>query len=215
MADMAPAEAVRRYKAEHPDVVLVAYVNSTAAVKAEVDICCTSGNAERIVAAIPADKTILFLPDQNLGANIARNLGRKLELWPGFCPTHNRIMPEAARQVREAHPGAVMLVHPECTPAVVDVADHALSTGGMLKYVRESDARAFIIGTECGILHRMRKENPGKELIPLAPLPLCPNMKKITLESIVDSLESMQFKVELDPALMDRARLPIERMLAG
>ena len=215
MADMAPAEAVRRYKAEHPDVVLVAYVNSTAAVKAEVDVCCTSGNAERIVAAIPADKTILFLPDQNLGANIARKLGRKLELWPGFCPTHNRIMPEAAQRVREAHPGAVMLVHPECTPTVVDVADHALSTGGMLKFVRESDARAFIIGTECGILHRMRKENPGKELIPLAPLPTCPNMKKLTLESIVDSLEFMQFEVDLAPELMDRARLPIERMLAG
>ena len=215
MADMAPVAAVRRYKADHPGTILVAYVNSTAAVKAEVDICCTSGNAERIVSAIPADQPILFLPDQNLGANIARKLGRKLELWPGFCPTHNRIMPEAARKIREAHPDAVMLVHPECTPAVVDVADEALSTGGMLKYVRASSARQFIIGTGCGILHRIRKGNPGKELIPLVPLPTCPNMKKLTLESIVDALESMQFVVELEPALMDRARLPIERMLAG
>ncbi len=213
MADMAPDEAVRQYRREHPDTVIIAYVNSTAAVKAEVDICCTSANAEKIVRSIPADKQILFVPDQNLGANVSRMTGRKMELWPGFCPTHNRIMPEDVRQIREMHPNAVMLVHPECTPSVVEVADQALSTGGMLKFVRESDAKQFIIGTECGILHRMRKDNPGKEFIPLQPLPMCPNMKKLTLESIVDSLEYMQYEVKLDAALMDRARLPIEKML--
>ena len=214
MADMAPAEAVRKYKQEYPDTVLVAYVNSTAAVKAEVDVCCTSANAERIIRSIPADREIMFLPDQNLGANISRKLGRSMRLWPGFCPTHNRIMPEQAMKIRREYPKAVLLVHPECSPAVVDCADEALSTGGMLRYVRESNATQFIIGTECGILHRMKKENPGKELIPLEPLPSCPNMKKITLESVLDSLENMKFEVKLDPALMNRARKPIERMLA-
>jgi len=214
MADMAPDEAVRQYRREHPDAVIIAYVNSTAAVKAEVDICCTSANAEKVVRSIPADKHILFVPDQNLGANVSRMTGRKMELWPGFCPTHNRIMPEDAKKIREAHPNAIMLVHPECTPSVVDVADHALSTGGMLKFVRESDAKQFIIGTECGILHRMRKDNPDKEFISLQPIPLCPNMKKLSLESIVDSLENMQYEIQLDAALMDRARGPIERMLA-
>lgn len=214
MADMAPAEAVRKYKQEYPDTVLVAYVNSTAAVKAEVDVCCTSANAERIIRSIPANKEIMFLPDQNLGANISRKLGRSMRLWPGFCPTHNRIMPEQAMKIRREYPKAVLLVHPECTPAVVDCADEALSTGGMLRYVRESNATQFIIGTECGILHRMRKENPGKELIPLEPLPSCPNMKKITMESVLDSLENMKFEVKLDPALMNRARKPIERMLS-
>lgn len=214
MADMAPAEAVRKYKQEYPDTVLVAYVNSTAAVKAEVDVCCTSANAERIIRSIPANKEIMFLPDQNLGANISRKLGRAMQLWPGFCPTHNRIMPEQAMKVRREYPNAVFLVHPECTPAVVDCADEALSTGGMLRYVRESAATQFIIGTECGILHRMKKENPGKELIPLEPLPTCPNMKKITLENIAETLENMKFEVKLDSELMNRARMPIERMLA-
>jgi quinolinate synthase len=215
MADAATAEAVRQYKAAHPDVVLVAYVNSTAAVKAEVDVCCTSANAKRIVAAIPAAQPIMFLPDRNLGANVARALGRKMELWPGFCPTHDRIKPEDVKALRAKHPDAVVLVHPECTPAVVEMADHALSTGGMLEFMRESTARTFILGTECGVLHRAHKENPDKELIPLEPLPMCPNMKKITLESIVESLESLTFRVELDPGLMDRARLPVERMLAS
>lgn len=214
MADMATEEAVRTWRREHPDACVVAYVNTTAAVKAEVDLCCTSGNAEKIVRSIPADRQILFLPDQNLGANISRITGREMTLWPGFCPTHNRIQPEAARQARERHPDAVMLVHPECTPAVVALADEALSTGGMLRYVRESDARAFIIGTECGILHRLRKENPGKTLISLQPEPLCPNMKKLSLEHLADALEFMQHPVSLDPALMDRARVPIARMLA-
>ena len=213
MADMAPAEAVHQYRLAHPDTVIVAYVNSTAAVKAEVDICCTSANAAKIVMQIPEDKKILFLPDQNLGANVSRQTGRQMELWPGFCPTHNRIMPEQIKQIRADYPDAMLLVHPECLPAVVELADEALSTGGMLRYVRESSVRQFIIGTECGILHRMKQENPGKTFIPLKPLPTCPNMKKITLESIVDALDKMQGAIELDPSLMDRARLPIERML--
>lgn len=214
MSDMAPAYAVREYREAHPDTVLVAYVNTTAAVKAEVDICCTSANAEKIIHSIPIDKKIMFLPDQNLGANIMRLTGRKMELWPGYCPIHNMIMPEAAKKIRSEHPDAVMVVHPECSPAVLEIADYALSTGGMLRFAKETAALKIIVGTEHGIIHRLRKENPGKEFIPMNPLPTCHNMKKIKVESVVDSLEKMQYPVELDVALMDRARLPIERMLA-
>jgi len=214
MADMADAAAIAAFRKEHPDTVLAAYVNTTAAVKAEVDICCTSANADRIVASIPADKKILFLPDQNLGANIAAKLGRELKLFPGFCPTHNRIQVEMIEQARAAHPGCPVIVHPECTPAVVAAADVALSTGGMLRYVKESPAQGFVIGTESGIIHRMKKENPGREFFPLAPEPRCPNMKKITLEKVLNALRNMEYEVKLPPELIDRARLPIERMLA-
>ena len=214
MADMADAEAVAAFRRENPETVLVAYVNTTAAVKAEVDICCTSANADRIVASIPADKKILFLPDQNLGANIAAQLGRELKLFPGFCPTHNRIQAEMIQAARAAHPGCPVIVHPECTPTVVAAADVALSTGGMLRYVKESAAKGFVIGTESGIIHRMKKENPGREFYPLAPEPRCPNMKKITLEKVLNALQNMEFEVKLAPELIERARRPIERMLA-
>ena len=217
MADMADAEAVRAWKTARRDAiappVLVAYVNSTAAVKAEVDICCTSANAEKIVRSIPADKKILFLPDRNLGANVMNATGREMELWPGFCPTHNRILPEMALAAKERNPGALLLVHPECLPATVAVADYSLSTGGMLRFVKESSATHFIIGTEYGILHRLRRDNPGKTFIPLDPVPTCPNMKKITLESVVDALENMRYEVTLAPEVISAARAPIERML--
>ena len=214
MADMATPEAVRAYRDAHPGTIIVAYVNTTAATKTAVDICCTSGNAEKVIAALPADKPILFLPDQNLGANIAAKLGRKLELWPGFCPTHNRIHPDRITAARAAHPGAEVLVHPECLPAVVALADQALSTGGMLKYVRESAAQEFVIGTETGILHRMRKDNPGKRFYPLEPEPVCPNMKKITLEDVYLALRDGKPEVELPAEVIAAARAPIARMLA-
>jgi quinolinate synthase len=214
MADMADAAEVEAYRKAHPDTVIVAYVNTTAATKAHVDICCTSANAEKILNSIPADKEVMFLPDQNLAANVSANLGRKVHLWPGYCPTHNRVQPETISRLRAEHPDALLLVHPECTPAVVALADQALSTGGMLRFVRQSDHRRFLIGTEHGIIHRMRKENPEKEFIPVAPLIHCPNMKKITVESIADALEYLSPRVELSPELIERARLPIERMLA-
>lgn len=214
MADMADAQDVSAYRAAHPGTLLVAYVNTTAAVKAEVDLCCTSANAARIIRGIPADRKIMFLPDRNLGANIARELGREMELWPGFCPTHNRILPENVLKAKTEHPDALLLVHPECTPAVVNLADHALSTGGMLRFVRESKYKQFLIGTECGIVHRMKKENPDKDFILIDPVPRCPNMKKITLENILWALQDMEPSVELDPALIEKARVPIEKMLA-
>ena len=214
MADMASAEAVQALRKEHPDAVFVAYVNTTAAVKAEVDICCTSANAEKIVSSIPEDKEIVFLPDQNLGGNVMKNLNRKMILFPGYCPTHHRIEPAQLEAMRVKYPNAPIVVHPECPVEVTALADAALSTGGMLKYVKESPARQIIIGTESGIIHRLRKENPDKEFIALAPAPRCMNMKKITLESVLKSLEEMQTPVELPQALIERAKLPIERMLA-
>ena len=214
MADMASAEAVQALRKEHPDAVFVAYVNTTAAVKAEVDICCTSANAEKIVSSIPEDKEIVFLPDQNLGGNVMKKLNRKMILFPGYCPTHHRVTPEQLEAMRQQYPNAPIMVHPECPVEVTAKADAALSTGGMLKFVKESPAKQIIVGTESGIIHRLRKENPDKEFIALAPAPRCMNMKKITLESVLKSLEEMQTPVELPPAMIQRAKLPIERMLA-
>ena len=214
MADMARAEAVRAYKKQNPDTVLVAYVNTTAAVKAEVDICCTSANAERIVASIPGDKRIMFLPDCHLGSNISNSLGRKMELWPGYCPIHHEVTPDEIAAARKRHPGAVVLVHPECPPATVAAADHALSTGGMLRLVKSSDEKEFVVGTEYGILHRMRKENPGKTFHELEPRPRCADMKLVTLEKIRDALRDGKPEVTLPTELMDRARAAIEKMLA-
>jgi len=214
MADMASAEAVRELRKQHPDAVFVAYVNTTAAVKAEVDICCTSANAEKIVSSIPADKEIVFLPDRNLGSNVMKNLNRQMILFDGYCPTHHRIEPAQLDAMRAQYPASPIVVHPECPVEVTARADAALSTGGMLKYVQENPAKSFVIGTEAGIIHRLRKENPNKEFIALAPAPRCPNMKKITLESILKSLETMENSVELPSTLIERARLPIERMLA-
>ena len=213
MADMASPEAVAEYREKHPDTLVVAYVNTTAATKTEVDLCCTSGNAEKLIAGLPADRKILFLPDANLGANLNNKLGRKMDLWPGCCPTHNKILPEHITAAKEKHPGALVLVHPECTPAVVALADRALSTGGMLKFVRESGHKKFIIGTECGILHRMQKENPGKQFYPLEPAVVCPNMKKITLEDVLFALRDLFPRIELDEAMRKKAQAPIDRML--
>lgn len=214
MADMADPEEVRKYKSEHPDTVVVAYVNTTAATKTAVDICCTSGNAEKIISSIPADKKIMFLPDANLGTNVSSTLKRPMNVWHGCCPIHNRIDADCIARARKAHPGALVFVHPECQPATVAAADVALSTGGMLKYVRESDKKDFIVGTEIGIIHRLKKENPDKNFYPLDPAPVCADMKKITLENLRDSLRDLSPRVELDAETIRLARGSIERMLA-
>ena len=214
MADMAAADAVAAYRAAHPEAFLVAYVNTTADVKAHVDLCCTSGNAEKIISELPEGQEVLFLPDRNLGGNMNRKLDCKMDLWPGCCPTHDRVTPEMIVEARAAHPGAKVLVHPECTPEVVAAADQALSTGGILKFVRESSDKAFIIGTESGILHRLRKENPGKEFYPLQPEMICPDMKKITLENVRDCLKNMAPRIELSEEILREAVKPIEAMIA-
>lgn len=213
MAEMAPPEEIRQFRRDNPETLLVAYVNTTAAAKSLVDVCCTSGNAEKVVAALPADKEIMFLPDANLGANLVKKLARPMRLWHGCCPIHDRITPQDIRSARAAHPDAVVMVHPECRPEVIALADHALSTGGMLKMASGSSAREFIVGTEIGILHRMRKENPGKVFHPLDVNPLCEDMKKVTLEKIAESLEKLSPRIELDAETIRKARGSIEKML--
>lgn len=212
MADMITAEQLREFKAKHPGRPVVAYVNTSAEVKAESDICCTSANAVKVVESLDADE-ILFVPDKCLGDYVASQTSKKIILYPGFCPTHQRIRPEDIIRQKAEHPDAFVMVHPECTRAVVQLADGVFSTSGMLRYARESDHREFIVGTEKGILHRLYLDNPGKEFYAPAEWTICPNMKKITLEKLVWSLEDMQYPIELSEDIMDRARGSIQRMI--
>ncbi len=214
MANMITARQLSNAKDEHPDAAVVCYVNSTAEIKALSDVCCTSANAVAVVDSIPKDREVLFVPDQSLGAWVSKQLGRELILWPGYCPTHHRILPEHVAAARAAHPEAEVVVHPECVDAVVAMADCVASTSGMLRHCRESGASEFIIGTETGMLHPLRKENPGKAFFPASDLSDCPNMKLNTVEKMVWALEDMAFRVEVPGEIADRARQAIERMLA-
>jgi quinolinate synthase len=212
MCDMAPVEKVRKRKAELPAVPVVAYVNTTAAVKAESDICCTSANAIKVVNSLP-DRRVLFLPDRNLGHWVQRHTAKEIILWNGHCPTHQRIMARDVRRLKQEHPEAVVVVHPECTPDVIDLADEVLSTGQMIRWAREAKAKQVILGTEVGLIHRLKKENPGQSFLPISPLTTCPNMKRITLEKVLWALEDMQHPVEVPEQVAAKARQAIERML--
>ena len=214
MADMVDPDELRAYKAANPDTVLVAYVNTTAEVKSLVDICCTSGNAEKIVSSIPADRRIMFLPDRNLGSNLMRKLGRKMELWHGCCPVHDAVTVEQINAARKQYPQAEILVHPECRPEVVAAADRAMSTGAMLNYVTASEKSEFVVGTESGILYRMMQNNPGKKFHLLEPEILCADMKKLSLADVERALENMQTPVELPEATVSAAAASIGSMLA-
>ena len=214
MADMITGAQLRQLKAEHPQAKAVCYVNSTAEVKAECDICVTSGNAEKVMKTFSADEEILFVPDQHLGGYIAGKLGRVYNCWRGYCPIHANLTAEAIAAARAKFGAAVpVLVHPECAKAVRDAADECLSTGGMCKFVKESPLKEFIIGTETGILHRLAKENPGKIFHPVGDL-VCADMKKITIEKLRDALREMKTEVIVDPDIAARARHAIEAMLA-
>jgi len=214
MADMMTAEELRTLKAEHPQAKVLCYVNTTAAVKAECDVCCTSGNAEKIVReAFREDDEIIFVPDQYLADCIAKRVGRKFILWKGFCPTHVRILPDDIAQKRALYKNAEVLVHPECPASITSIADQVLSTEGMCRYVKESNGREFIIGTEIGILHRMQKENPEKIFYPAAPRARCPNMKLTTLEKVLWSLEEMGFEVAVPRDIMQKAKTCLQRMM--
>lgn len=214
MADMIDAAQLRAFKAAHPGAVAVCYVNSTAEVKAECDICVTSGNAERVMATIPRDREIIFVPDRHLGSHVAALEGREYHLWPGYCPTHAKLSEKAVLDARAAHPGAPLLVHPECTAAVRALADERLSTGGMCRFARESPAQTILVGTETGILHRLKKENPSKTFIPVSDALVCPNMKKTTVEDVLASLEEMKTRVVVEEGVASRARRAIDAMLA-
>jgi len=213
MANMVTVRELRAVKSRHPDAVVVCYVNSSADVKAESDVCCTSANAVKVLSSIPAEREVLFIPDRSLGEYAAKQAGRKVILWPGYCPTHHHIRREDVLKARQEHPEAEVVVHPECTSDVIEVADHVASTSGMLRVCGRSAAKEFIIGTEIGLLHRLRKENPDKRFYEASPLADCPNMKLNTLEKMVWSLEDMEYRVQVPGDVADKARTAIRRML--
>jgi len=212
MADMITAEQLRAKKKEHPQAVVVCYVNSPAEVKAESDICCTSANAVRVVESLDAQE-ILFVPDQYLGHYVSTRTGKKMILWPGFCPTHVRIKPERIKELKREYPQAKVVVHPECTPEVIALADEVLSTGGMCRYAQRDEVREMIVGTEVGIIHRLKKENPGKRFIPVSEQAICPDMKLITLEKVLRSLEEMGTEVKVPEEIRLRAKAAVDKML--
>ena len=214
MAAMVDAGSLRELKAEHPGAPVVSYVNTSAEVKAETDICCTSANAVKIVQSLP-DKKVIFVPDTNLGLYVQRFVkDKEMILWPGYCPTHVKITKKDLQGLKKLHPDAEILVHPECSPEVIDFADHAFSTEGIIRHVVSSPKNEFIIGTEENMLHRLRKEAPGK-IFYAAPNATCPNMREISLEDVRDSLMKVQYRIELPADIIRRAKVPLERMIAA
>ena len=212
MANMITVDQLRQKKRELPSATVVTYINSSAAVKAESDYCCTSANGVRVVQSI-SNEEILFVPDQYLGDFIARKTGKKMTLWPGYCPTHVKILPEDILRRKKEYPKAKVIVHPECRPDVIALADEALSTSGIIRYAARQDVTELIVGTEVEILHRLNKENPGKKFIPASTKAVCPNMKKITLEKILDSLETMSPEVKVPEEIRVKAVAAVDRML--
>jgi len=213
MADMIDAPQLEEMKNKYPDALVVCYVNSTAEVKALSDYCCTSGNALELVESLPKNRRILFVPDKNLGGFINERTGRGMILWPGYCSTHVLIRPEDVQRARQTHPDASVLAHPECNPEVRSLADELLSTGQMLKFVKKSDTTEFLIATENGILHTLRKQNPDKKFYPITEKAICPNMKKITPEKVLWALQDMQYRVTVPEPVSSKARKSLDRMI--
>lgn len=214
LADMITPEKLRAKKKEHPGAAVVCYVNSSADVKAESDIACTSSNAVQVVRALK-EKDIIFVPDKNLGRYVQSQVPDKnIILWDGFCPTHIRVQEEDVVKTKEAHPQAEVIAHPECNPAVLALADHICSTGGMFKYAKESKTKEFIISTESGMLYKLQKENPGKKFyLPTSHL-VCANMKLITLGWVAHSLENMVYEIKVSDEVREKAKRALDRMLA-
>jgi len=213
MADMINAEQLCGLRRDHPDALVVCYVNSTAEVKAESDYCCTSANAVEVVNSLPADKRIIFVPDRNLGQFVAERTGRDIVLWPGYCTTHVVITTDDIASARAQHPDAIVIAHPECTVPVRGLADELLSTGQMLKFAAGSTAKEFIVATEIGIIHALKKQNPQAEFFGVTQRAICPNMKKITLDKVIGSLEDMQHKITVPDDIRIRAKKALERMV--
>jgi len=218
MADMITAEQLVDLKLKHPGAIVVCYVNSPAEVKAESDYCCTSANAVEVVDSLPEDKKIIFVPDQYLGGYVAEKTSRDLVLWPGYCPSHRLITEEDIKNARASFPDAIVMTHPECTKPVRDISDQILSTGQMLKFVRHSDARKFIIATETGIIHSLKKQNPDAEFIAATQKAVCHNMKKITLEKLLWAMEDLanadsKYRVKVPDQIRKRAKKALDRMV--
>ncbi len=231
MANMMNAEDLKKLKKVHPQAVVVGYVNTSAEVKAELDYCCTSTNAVAVVNAIAKDsavggslpvrqagtfggkKEIIFVPDKYLADYVSKKSGRKLISWHGFCPTHVKILPEDVAREKKFHPKAKIMVHPECLASVVSLADAVLSTSQMAKYAKESPAKEFIVGTEMGLIYRLKQDNPDKEFYPASERAICPNMKRTTVEKVLWALEELKEEVKVSDRIRGKARLAIERML--
>ena len=214
MANMITASDLRELKDRHPKAAVVAYVNTSAEVKAEVDICCTSTNAVAVVSSFKYAEEIIFVPDKYLADFVSKRTGRRLIAWDGYCPTHVKILPEdIIRSIRQ-HPRAKVIVHPECTPEVIALADEALSTGKTCEYVKKSEAKEFVIGTEVGLVYRLQQDNPGKKFYPASELAVCPNMKRTNLEKVFWSLEEMKDEVMVPDEIRKKARKAIDAMLS-
>ncbi len=212
MAQMVDTESLSWLMKEHPDADVVAYINTTAEVKTLADICCTSANGVKVVKSRAAKK-IIFVPDRNLGLYIQNQVPeKKMILWPGICSTHHNIKKEEILVLKNAHPSAEILVHPECQPDVIELADYAFSTNGMVAHVKTSPTNEFIIGTEKGLCYRLEKENPGKKFYPV-PSAICPNMKKTTLEKVLKSIATLEPTIELSEEIIKKAQIPLQRMM--
>lgn len=213
MAEMVTAEALKEAKKQHPNAAVVCYINSTAEVKAECDICCTSSNALKVIRSLKQEE-ILFVPDCNLGSYVAKMVPEKrIILWKGFCATHHKIKTDDVKKVRELHPDALLLVHPECRPEVVELADFAGSTKQIIDYAALSTAKKLIIGTEMGVMYKLKKDSPDKQFYLLSSGLVCPNMKKTSLQSVYEALRDLKHDIRLDEQLMHWARIPLDRML--
>ncbi len=213
MADMLSADDLVLLKKDHPDAAVVMYINSTAEVKAHTDSCCTSANAVKVVESIPNGKRIIFGPDQYLGGWVRSQTDREMIVWNGYCPSHQKIFPEQIEKLRKENPDAVVMVHPEVNPEVAGVADQILGTGGMIRFASKSNAETFIVGTETGMVYRLEKLYPEKYFIAASKQAVCPNMKKISLEKILSSLEALEPIIRVAPDVAGLALSSIERMI--
>ena len=214
LADMITEEALWEIKKQHPAAAVVTYINSPAVVKAQSDVCVTSANAVSVVNSLAAEE-VLFVPDMNLGSFVAGQTDKRVILWDGYCVTHHRVRPADVFAARAAYPDAVVMVHPECRPDVVKIADYVFSTGGMIRFVRETSHQKIIVGTEMGLIYRLQKENPGKHFFLLAQGLVCPNMKYTNLEKVCKALETLQPRITVPQPVRDLARIPLERMLVA
>jgi len=213
MADMITAQQLQQLKDEHPEALVVSYVNTPAEVKALSDYCCTSGNAVELVSSLPPDRKIIFVPDKYLGQHVIDKTGRNMILWPGYCPSHVIISADEIDKAKQEHPDAVVMAHPECTGQVRGCADEIVSTSGMLDFASKSEAKHFIVATETGIIYTLKKQNPDKVFISATENAICPNMKKITLEKVVWSLEDMQHEILVPKEIATKAKTALDRMV--
>jgi len=212
MADMVTAESLRFFKEKNPDAAVVCYVNSSAAVKAESDICCTSANAINVVNSIE-NQEIIFIPDKNLGRFVSLHTTKKIHFWPGFCHVHDSISDENIHKLKKMHPDVEFLAHPECRPEVLSLADNILSTSGIINEAGKSSSKEFIIGTETEIVQNLKRKYPDKKFYPASEKVLCYNMKKITLESILNSLQNMEYELHIPGYIRMKAKKALDRML--